>query len=136
MLNHRRRSWLLRRLALGFVIALLAVPAAQAIPPESPTGWPYIAPQQDGLPLPGTDDKSGLGRPNAQPQIVVPEPQSWPGFDPQARSEDYAPIQVVSTSDGFDWGASATGAGVTFALILLAAGTLATIRHTGRQATV
>jgi hypothetical protein len=139
MRNHRRKNRLLRRLALAFAAALVAVPAAQAHHDEGAN----IPADRGGLLVQG-DDKTGLVQPTAQPQSwpgvdprtygskvvpidVLPEPQSWPGVAGPAA----APLQVVEP-DGFNWGDSGIGAGTALAVILLAAGGLLAVRHVGR----
>lgn len=44
------------------------------------------------------------------------------------------PIQVASKADGIDWGDAGIGAGLAFALMLLAAGATVGSRHLGRTA--
>jgi hypothetical protein len=117
-MRNRRRTWFLRRLVLGFAVALVAVPAAQAYPDE---GSSSIAPQRGGLPTRGDDkadigattsrvvivgdDKQGL--PSAPSVVLVGHPdnradRSWPGVvptvDPAAMAE-YRENWRVTPSD-------------------------------------
>jgi hypothetical protein len=72
-MRNRRRTWFLRRLVLGFAVALVAVPVAQARPDE---GTSTI--QQGGLPMRG-DVKDGLGATTNGAVIVGDDKRGLPG---------------------------------------------------------
>jgi hypothetical protein len=72
-MRNRRRNWFLRRLVLGFAVALVAVPVAQAYPDEGAQvqgtfvqgvddfpGSSYIAPEVGSVPVRG-EVKDGVG---------------------------------------------------------------------------
>jgi hypothetical protein len=205
-MRNRRRSWFFRRLVLGFAIALVAVPVAQAYPDEGGAkaqgtfvqgvddfpGSSELAPQANGVAVRGEvkdgigtspggavivgDDKRDIGaRPTATilvgddkwnvPLGPIHEPTVaaeyqyayWPIVNPadypqaailaelDAKTSEYVagaapvgsePIQVVSNSNGFDWGDAGIGAGSVFAVMLLGAGALLATRHVGHPAQV
>jgi hypothetical protein len=173
----RNRNWFLRRLVLGFAIALVVVPVAQArpegaLPPLAQAGantqgtfvqgvddFPgssKLAPQANGVAVRG-EVKDGVGSSTsgvpadfaqdnqyAYRGIVVTTSGVPADF---AKDNEFAyrnalpqdiaePVQVVSTSDGFDWGDAGIGAGTLFAVLLLGAGALLATRHVGHPAQV
>jgi hypothetical protein len=77
-------------------------------------------------------------------KVIVESPTSVPAFGVDynqfgyrhALPQDYGitPTQVASRPDGFDWSDAGLGAGLAFALVLLAAGAAAGTRHIGRTA--
>jgi hypothetical protein len=74
-MRNRRRNWLLRRLVLGFAIALVVVPAAQAYPDEGA--------KVQGTFVQGVDDFPGsskltpqLDGPAAPAIVLAPKPDS------------------------------------------------------------
>lgn len=89
------------------------------------------------------DDKTGLGR---TPQVALIHDR--PSYEPTVGAEysqfayrralpsDYgvAPVQLVRADNGFDWGDAGIGAGLAFALILLAGGAALGTRQLGRPA--
>ena len=102
-----------------------------------------------GLPVAG-DDKIGLV---PSPDLAThPDNRAvryGPGFDPSAGADDgqqayrgYLPsdygfsnVLVTAEPRGFDWGDAGIGAGMLFAVMLLAAGGLVAARHLSRTAT-
>jgi hypothetical protein len=122
MRNHRRRSRLVRRLALALSVAAVAAPTAQAA--RGGISETEISNQQS------QSEKSIRGE-------RFPSPP-WPdarhnSVSPQSGSENG--VAAASGPDGFDWGDAGIGAGTLVAVALLGGGTLVAIRHTGRQAT-
>ena len=85
--------------------------------------------------LDGSTGWSGPGRSAEAPRTIPYYPETVAAEE----AKSYAPLPAstvsASTPDGFDWGDSAAGAGVAFAVILLAAGTLVTIQRAGHRAT-
>jgi hypothetical protein len=163
-MRHRRRNWLFRRLVLGFAIALVAVPVAQAYPDEGAKaqgtfvqgvddfpGSSELAPQANGVAVRG-EVKDGLGTSPGGAVIVGDDKRNVaPGqdYEPTVAAEynqyayrralpqDLGPqAAIVVASDGFDWGDAGIGAGTAFALMLLGAGALLAARHVGRPASV
>jgi hypothetical protein len=143
----RRRTWFLRRLAVGLALAAMVAPAAQAYPDPGP---------QPGLRAQGTvcvpkwgcratgpirpDDRAtrGVQSTDGQPQVG---PRSWPGVDPTS-AQDFrqysggaAPVVATSAKSDIDWGDIGIGAGLAFALMLLAAGAVVGTRHRHGSAT-
>jgi hypothetical protein len=149
-MRNGRRNWFLRRLVLGFAIALVVVPVAQgrpagALPPLAHAGantegtyvpfvtdFPsssFVAPEQG--PLVRGDYKDGVGTSPGSVVIVGDDKGNVP------LGTRYEPVQVVSNpSNGFDWGDAGIGAGTVFAVMLLGAGALLATRHVGRPASV
>jgi hypothetical protein len=150
-MRHRRRTRLLRGLVLGFAVALVTVPVAQAKPDE---GSLYRGASADPLLVQGEvkdglgaspsgaviigDDKGGIGTPTGGTVLVRGEVKDGLGASPSgAVIAVEAPPQVVSSpSDGFHWGDAGIGVGTAFAVMLLGAGVLLATRHIGRPAQV
>jgi hypothetical protein len=147
-MRNRRRTWFLRRLALGLTAAVIAAPAAQAYPDQG---------AQSGLRVQGTvcvpkwgcrstgpirpDDRAvrGVQTTDVQPQVA---PRSWPGVNPmspQVQTEGptnvansprvVAPVVGTNSASDTDWGDLGIGAGFAFALMLLAAAGAVGTRH-------
>jgi hypothetical protein len=165
-MRNRRRNWFLRRLVLGFAIALVVVPVAQAHPFEGATpSRGHAGADTQGTFVQGVDDFPGsslivprLDGPAAPAIVLAPQPESVTirgddksdiGARPLAGilvgddkrnvplGTNYEPVQVVSNpSNGFDWGDAGIGAGTVFAVMLLGAGALLATRHVGRPASV
>lgn len=158
-MRNRRRTWFLRRLVLGLAVAAVAVPVAQARPDEG------VAPQSGSVAL-GHDDKVIVSSPTQafghDDKVIVSSPTQALGHDDKvivtsptgleptvgaeynqftyrrALPQDYGnePVQIVSRPDGFDWSDAGIGAGLAFALMLLAAGATVATRQMGRAASV
>jgi hypothetical protein len=154
-MQHRRRIRLLRRLVLGFAVAALVAPAAQAYVPN-PESRVFdgrgaavgSAGEADNVVLRRSrpavvvhgEDKADLPATGYVPFVSdFPRTAPAPGGDGtlvgyrRALPQDYGVIQVevVRSASTFDWGDALIGAGGTFALLLLAGGaTLATRRMT------
>jgi hypothetical protein len=162
-MRNRRRTWFLRRLVLGFAVALVAVPVAQARPDE---GTSTI--QQGGLPMRG-DVKDGLGATTNGAVIVGDDKRGLPGattglivgddkknvplgvnYEPTVAAEYHQFVYrhalpqelgpqagvVSNTSDGFDWGDAGIGAGTIFAVMLLGVGAVLVTRRVSHPASV
>jgi hypothetical protein len=165
-MRNRRRNWFLRRLVLGFAIALVVVPVAQAHPFEGAApSLAHAGANTEGTFVQGVDDFPGsslivprLDGPAAPAIVLAPQPESVTirgddksdiGARPLAGilvgddkrnvplGTNYEPVQVVSNpSNGFDWGDAGIGAGAVFGVMLLGAGALLAARHVGRPASV
>jgi hypothetical protein len=122
MREHERKSRPARRLALGLVIAAIAVPAAQAQVKTLNAYPPALAREAATSygPLPATpiktlsDYPAALGREAAGSYGPLPA----------------APVTLVSRPDGFDWRDAAIDAATVSALVLVGTGALV-----GRQRT-
>jgi hypothetical protein len=141
-MRNRRRNWFLRRLVLGFAIALVVVPVAQAHP------FAHAGANTQGTALVRGDYKDGVGT-SPGSVVIVGDDKRDIGARPTAGvlvgddkrnvplGTNYEPVQVVSNpSNGFDWGDAGIGAGTVFAVMLLGAGALLAARHVGRPASV
>ncbi len=162
MTKHRRRTRVLRRLALGLAVAVVAVPSAQAQIHEregldagganakSVTDYPSDAAaaaiQGNGSVRSITDYPSDVAaaaarsygplfQGQASADISVPAARAWPGVSPTFVPYEPAPTAVVSSPGGFDWGDAGIGAGMLLAFTLLGAGALVATRHVGGHAT-
>jgi hypothetical protein len=154
-MRNRRRNWFLRRLVLGFAIALVVVPVAQARPEGALPPLAHAGANTQGTFVQGVDDFPGSSKlaPQANGVAVRGEVKDGVGTSTSGVPADFAkdnefayrnalpqdigePIQVVSTSDGFDWGDAGIGAGTVFAVMLLGAGALLATRHVGHPAQV
>ena len=149
MRSSRRKNWFFKRVALGFAVAALAAPVAQAKVDEGssvqPTG--YQAFVTDLPPAGQIVDASAYGMPRATPadyamssgdQIEVVRAQ--PGSSSSDKIEfvrtkprSIGEPQVVAA--GFDWKDGAIGAGLALGLVLLGAGAAAATRHLRREQT-
>ena len=187
-MRNRRRARFFRRLVLGFAVALVAVPVAQAAPDEGGaqaqktyiqgvTDFPSssaVAADQGGLVVQG-ESKDGLGVASptaavlagddkqnvpvgvnyqpathnqfayrrALPQDLGPQATVLAGLEAETRDTvaSARPVvsgsaQVVSSSDGFDWGDAGIGAGLVFAIMLLGGLAVLATRHVSRPASV
>ena len=150
----RRRTWFLRRLAVGLALAAIVAPAAQGYPDPGPQSAvrvqgtvcvPKWGCRASGPIRPDDRATRGVESTNVQPQVA---PRSWPGVDPTtAQDIGGAPTQVVGAPRGeapvigtnaksdIDWGDLGIGAGFAFALMLLAAGATVGTRHRHKSAT-
>jgi hypothetical protein len=140
-MRNRRRARLLRRLVLGLTVALVAVPAAQAYPDEGAKqetfrqgiddfpGSSYVPPEAAVV---RGDVKDGIGTARILAELEAKTRDYVAGAAPVTTG----PIQVVGTSDGFDWGDAGIGAGSVFAVVLIGGGALLATRHVGRPASV
>jgi hypothetical protein len=145
-MRNRMRARLLRRLVLGFAVALVAVPAAQAYPDEGPKQQTSVqSAVVQGDVKDGIGTAAVLAELDATTRAYVAGAASTPQqLELAAKTREYvagaapvAPeIQVVSTSDGFDWGDAGVGAGTVAAVMLLGAGALLATRHIHRPASV
>jgi hypothetical protein len=158
-MRNRRRTRLLRRLALTVAVALVAVPVAQAYPDEGGSqttfrqgiddfpGSSYIPPKAAivrGDVKDGIDTAIFLAELDAKTQEYVAGAAPTPAqVALDAKTREYVagaapvvaePIQVAGTSDGFDWGDAGIGAGAVFAVTLIGAGALLATRQVGRPA--
>jgi hypothetical protein len=136
----RRRNWILKRIVLGFAVAALVAPAAQA---GVDSGLGYQASKSQV-----TVKAGDYGMPRAMPndyalqrgdliEVVRTQPRNTIQAD--IENVRLAPRSVSTpelvSSPGFDWGDGAIGAGFALGLILVGgAGFLAT-RHLGKPQT-
>jgi hypothetical protein len=141
------RRHLLRRIALGFAIAALAAPTAQAATSDPPEAGHSAGPSLTTIPaelsgrqfgpttaavvsdaLPGLVEGRQYG-PSTLPLVAIPDSLSGRQFGPTT-GESIPVVPVATPADGFGWGDAGIGAGIAVALGLLAMGTL---RLTRRQ---
>jgi hypothetical protein len=157
----RRKNWLIKRIALGFAIAAFAAPVAQGRVDEGIPGQPN-APQTDKAShsvMPPEPRNSGIipcvpacGSEELLPQSLVDQygdqgsaakahkPLRLGGAlartDPQG---SWGPIAAIladqPSATGFDWDDAGIGAGLAFALVLLAGGAVLTTRRMVREQT-
>jgi hypothetical protein len=138
-MRNRRRNWLMKRMALGFVVAAFVAPAAQARVNEGSTTQAKIensivqahtyqpvqanvnAPRH-GMPHPLPHDPA-LGTPSPQ------DPALFVGTQPRSSGKP----QVVAA--GFDWKDAGLGAGFALLLVLLGGGAVLATRHVDRGQT-
>jgi hypothetical protein len=159
-MRNRRRTRLLRRLVLGFAVAAIAAPVAQARLDEGgqsqkPVFIPWVTDFGGSVSSPSDvavrpDDKAVRGVPATTERLPVRADDKVLNLDPtvgaeynqftyrRALPEDYGaqPVQIVSKADGFDWSDAGIGAGLAFGLMLLAAGAAVGTRHIGRPASI
>lgn len=122
-MRNRRRTWLLRRLILGFAVAAMIVPAAQARPDANGAGSePAYVPFQTDFP--------------AAVQPVAGASYNQFAYT-RALPQDYGvrTVQVAQRPGGFDWGDAGIGAGSALVLVLLAGGATLVTRRLGDPAT-
>jgi hypothetical protein len=129
----KRRTSLLRRLALGLAVAALVAPAAQARSDEGGTqarGSGYV-PFVTDFPKQSVETYvpflTDFPQPSAAPTdagvpVGVPDP------GPQ-------PAPVAAEPGGFSWGDGLIGFSVGLGIVLLALGAVVATRHLGRPAT-
>lgn len=122
-MRKERRIRTLRRFVLGLAIAAVIVPAAQARVDEPGAGatgsnaGSTVLQGDDKVILPGGGDSTVLI--HGDDKVIAP------GGDPTA-----VPVAEPSSPSTFDWSDAFVGAGVAFALMLLAGGAaLSTRRH-------
>jgi hypothetical protein len=161
----RRRTWFLRRLALGLAAAAIVAPAAQAYPDPGPQSdlrvqgtvcVPKWGCQTTGPIRPDDRATRGVESTDVQPQVA---PRVWPGVDPTT-AQDYgkysyrralpqdnggatqvagpprrAPFVGTNTASDVDWADLGIGAGLAFGLVLLVAGATVGMRHRHTSAT-
>jgi hypothetical protein len=162
-MRNRRKNWLLRRLVLGFAVAAIAAPVAQArldegvtLPNGSVVGQPVRPDDRavrgveatDGQLAVRPDDRAVRGVQATDELLPVRADDKVLNLDPAVGAEynqftyrralptDYGiqPVQIASKGDGFDWSDAGIGAGLAFGLMLLAAGAMIGTRHIGRPA--
>ena len=134
MRSSRRKNWFFKRVALGFAVAALAAPVAQAKVDEGssvqPTG--YQAFVTDLPPAGQIVDASAYGMPRAMPtDYAISNGDQFQVVRTKPRS--FGEPQVVAA--GFDWKDGAIGAGLALGLVLLGAGAAAATRHLRREQT-
>ena len=147
MRSNRRKNWFIKRIALGFAIAAIAAPVAQAKIDEGSSV------QANGYQAFVTDfpssqvNASDYGMPRAMPvdyavnrgdQIEVV--RALPSGSPSDKIEfvrtqprSIGGPQVVAA--GFDWKDAGIGAGLALTLVLLGVGAALASRHVGRAQT-
>jgi hypothetical protein len=140
-MRNRRRTWFLKRLALGVAVAAIAAPAAQAYPDLASQSALRVE-SQSALRVEGTvcvpkwgcrasgpirpDDRAVRGVPATSERLPVRADDKVLNLEPTVGVE---PVQVASKADGFDWSDAGVGAGLAFGLMLLAAGATLGTRH-------
>jgi hypothetical protein len=149
MRSSRRKNWFFKRVALGFAVAALAAPVAQAKVDEgsSVQSNGYQAFMTDFPPAGQIVNASDDGMPRAMPtdyaisngdqiEVVRAEPRSSSSDRIEfvrTKPRSIGEPQVVAA--GFDWNDGAIGAGLALGLVLLGAGAAAATRHLGREQT-
>ena len=154
----RRRNWLVKRIALGFAVAAIVAPVAQARVDEGIQGQPNssaeIIKSSDYKPF-VTDfpsyanvvDASDYGMPRATPTDyaisrgdLIEVVRSTPNATSSDKIEfvrtqprSIGEPQVVAV--GFDWKDAGIGAGLALALVLLGGGAALASRRLGRAQT-
>jgi hypothetical protein len=154
----RRRNWLVKRIALGFAVAAIVAPVAQARVDEGIQGQPNssaeIIKSSDYKPF-VTDFPSyanvvdaadyGMPRPTAMDYAIsrgdlIEVVRSTPNATSSDKIEfvrtqprSIGEPQVVAV--GFDWKDAGIGAGLALALVLLGGGVALATRHVGRTQT-
>lgn len=165
-MRNRRKKWILRRLVLGFAVAAIAAPVAQARVEDSaqlqkPAYIPWVtdfggsvSTSSAAVELPNglairPDDRAVRGVATRE-RLPVRGDDKVLNLDPtvgaeynqftyrRALPEDYGaqPVQIASRADGFDWSDAGIGAGLAFGLILLVAAATLSTRHISRPASI
>jgi hypothetical protein len=155
----RRRNWFIKRIALGFAVAAIVAPVAQARVDEGIQGQPNssaeIIKSSEYKPF-VTDFPSyanvvdaadyGMPRPTAMDYAIsrgdlIEVVRSTPSATSSDKIEFVRTTQPRSTGEpqvvavGFDWKDAGIGAGLALALVLLGGGAVLASRHVGRAQT-
>jgi hypothetical protein len=143
-MRNRRRNWFFKRIALGFAVAALAVPAAaQARVDEGITGQLNSSQSVvDSLRARGAIEGARQARIAAREGDLVENarlaPRSVVSSSDLIENVRLAPrggtVQVVS-SPGFDWGDAGIGAALAFGLLGLGLAAYRVSRHLGSPQT-
>ncbi len=133
-MRNRRRTRLLRRLALGFVVAAMVVPAAAQArldQGQAPAGGGAYTPFVTDFPKPSAETYvpfvSDFPQLSAAPTgngVLVGVPDAGP-----------QPAPVAAEPGGFSWSDGLVGFGAGLGLALMALGAVVATRHLGRAAT-
>lgn len=130
-MRKERRIRILRRFVLGLAVAALVAPAAQARVDELggaevSTGGAVVIHGDDKVIAPGGGDSTVLI--HGDDKVIAPQTGDYTlaGYR-RALPQDYGdptavPVGGLSSPSTFDWGDAFVGAGVAFALMLLAGG--------------
>lgn len=133
-MRNRRRTRLLRRLALGLAVAALVAPAAtQARVDEggTPGGGKAYVPFVTDFPSPPAETYVPFVTDFPTPS-AAPTGDGVPVGVPDAAPQ---PVPVAAEPDGFSWSDALIGFGAGLGLALLALGGVLATRHLGRAAT-
>jgi hypothetical protein len=149
MRSSRRKNWFLKRVALGFAVASIAAPVAQAKLDEgsSVQSSGYQAFTTDFPPAGQIVSASAYGMPRAMPtdyavsngdqiELVRAQPRGTSSDKIEfvrTQPRSVSGPQVVAAS--FKWDDAAVGAGLALVLVLLGAGAALATRHLGREQT-
>jgi hypothetical protein len=158
MRSNRRRNWLIKRIALGFAVAAVAAPVAQARVDEGIPGQPNstgevakaIAYRSFVTVVPSvkTVKAADYGMPRALPsdyalskgdqiEVVRSQPQGTLSDNIEfvrSQPRSTGSPELVASSN-FNWDDAAIGAGFALALVLLGGGAALATRHSGRAQT-
>jgi hypothetical protein len=154
----RRRNWFIKRIALGFAVAAIVAPVAQARVDEGIQGQPNSSAEiiksseykpfvTDFPSYANVVDASDYGMPRATPTDyaisrgdLIEVVRSTPSATSSDKIEfvrtqprSIGEPQVVAV--GFDWKDAGIGAGLALALVLLGGGAVLASRHVGRAQT-
>jgi hypothetical protein len=145
----KKRRWM-RRLALGFAVAAIVAPTAQATHLDSSVQHPAAAAAErahprGGLPCapncPGTLESAQPTHPRGNPaigstRIDIPVPQQQRGNPDVASTLEVRTPVVVHTieDDAFDYGDAAIGGGIALGAMLLAGAAFYGNRNRGHLA--
>ena len=148
MFRNRRRSWLIRRIALGLTAAAIAAPVAQAKVGEQ--AWPGVNPTDSAVTSVKASDYHML-RPSPHDPALARGENGSDARKPHrlggalAREDSQASWSFIASILGdqrpateatrFDWGDAGIGAGVGFGLVLLGGSALLVTRRVGRTQT-
>jgi hypothetical protein len=149
MRSNRRRNWLIKRIALGFAVAAVAAPVAQAKVDEgsSQSGTAYKAFVTDFPSVVSSVNAGDYGMPRALPsdyalskgdqiEVVRSQPQGTSSDNIEfVRSQPRSTGPELVASSNFNWDDAAIGAGLALALVLLGGGAALATRHSGRTQT-
>jgi hypothetical protein len=138
----RRRTWFLRRLAVGLALAAIVAPAAQGYPDPGPQSAvrvqgtvcvPKWGCRASGPIRPDDRATRGVASTDVQPQAAPNNGAAPTQVVGAPRGE--APVIGTNAKSDIDWGDLGIGAGFAFALVLLAAGATVGTRHRHKSAT-
>jgi hypothetical protein len=144
----KKRRWM-RRLALGFAVAAIAAPSAQAMHLDKSVQHPAAAAAERAHPrghpcaptCPGTLDSAQPTNPRGNPgigstRIDIPVPQHQRGNPDVASTLEVRTPVVVHTieDDAFDYGDAAIGGGIALGAMLLAGAAFYGNRNRGHLA--
>jgi hypothetical protein len=124
MRSNRRKNWFIKRVALGFAVAAVAAPAAQAKVDEgsSVAQSPAVSAQ-------------GFGR-GDQIEFVRSQPRGASSDQIEfVRSQPRSTGAGTVAASSFNWGDASVGAGIALALVLLGGGAAVATGRLGRAQT-